>query len=115
MECLAQFNMSIPSVYYVHIIRLLYSQQEINLLVAFCSCKEPSGVLKLNDVKFIIKILLNLKMLPSAYMFQSLYSKHSIKEQVFNIFLEHCKFNGLLGKLIGLSLSPEEEVNLKYL
>ncbi|XP_065668460.1 protein ELYS isoform X2 [Hydra vulgaris] len=113
VESLTQFNMAIPCIYYVHIVRLLYKQQQTNLLLAFCSCKEPSGVLELSDIKYIVKVFLNLKMLSSAYKFQSLYSNQSIKEQVFYYFLLNSKSNGLLGKLICLSLSTEEEIQFQ--
>ena len=78
-----------------------------------CSTMVPQLVFTAEEMKFLIKVYLELKLLYNAYKIQNTYNIENCNEnqkEIFGYFLEQCKENALLGKLLMLSLSSEEEV-----
>lgn len=102
----------ITSFYYTHIVRTLYHAKELNLLTTFCSCKEPIDMCTYEELKLLIKVFLKLGLLDNAYKLQSNFNSKSKKAMLFNFFVEQCKQNKVLGKLVTLALTPGEEVRI---
>ena len=100
----------ISSFYYTHIVRTLYHAKELTLLTTFCSCKEPMDLCTYDELKLLIKVYLKLNLLDNAYKLQTKFNSKTKKTMLFNYFVEQCKQNKLLGKLVTLALTPEEEV-----
>jgi len=102
----------ISSHHYTHIVRTLYQAQELKLLTTFCSCKEPVDYCTFDELKLLIKVFLKLKLLDNAYRLQANFTSKNKKPLLFNYFVEQCKQNKVLGKLVTLSFTPDEEVCL---
>ena len=104
----------IASRYYTHIVKTLHHAGALKLLVTFCSCKQPIDCGEYEEVKFLVEIFLHLKLLDNAYTIQSNFSNHAKKTLLFSYFVEQCKKNKLLGKVVSLSLRADEEVSASH-
>ena len=111
MEHLSQIDLIMPALYYNHIVKTLYYEKEMDLLAMFCSSKQSSDACTFEDVKVLISVFLEINLLANAYKLQNNFLMKSKETSLFNYFIEECKSNKLLGKLITLALTDDEEVN----
>ena len=67
-----------------------------------------------DELKLLIKVFLKLKLLDNAYKLQAKFNSKSKKALLFAYFVEQCKLNKVLGKLVTLAFTPEEEVLMLF-
>lgn len=112
-EHLSLVTTKISSLYYHQVIRILYHRGELSFLTLFCASKEPSDHCTFEETKFLITVLLEMSMLPNAYKLLKSFPMYAKKTDLFNYFVEKCKEHKLLGKLLSLALTVEEEEMLR--
>ncbi|XP_057313364.1 protein ELYS-like [Hydractinia symbiolongicarpus] len=112
-EHLSLVTTKISSLYYHQVIRILYHRGELSFLTLFCSSKEPSDHCTYEETKFLITVLLQMSMLPNAYKLLKSFPMQAKKTDLFNYFVEKCKEHKLLGKLLCLAFTVEEEEMLR--
>lgn len=95
-----------------HIVKILHENNELALLTNLCSITTSTTNYGVDEIKFLIRVYLQMGLLFNAHELQKQYvNEEKEKKEIFEYFLEECKENKLLGKLITLSLTPNEEVS----
>jgi hypothetical protein len=102
-------DVKISSIYYQHIVKLLYKEGELDLLALFFANKQPNDSCSVEQIKFLTHVMLKMGKLSNAYKLQSASVYASQRPFMFQYFIEQCIQNQLLQRLMMLPLNIEEE------
>ena len=103
-------KVKIPSNIYKQVVKVLYYHDQTKLCALFCSAKEPDLNWDKEDIEFYVCVLLELEMISQAYTLQHRFTERTGEGSLFQHFLELCRQNNMLNRLLQLSLDENEEV-----